>query len=361
MEKLMIRGSEVQSFLRCRKRWEYEYLEGLQPKEVNHKLFFGNLIHKFIEVLYSTGNAEKAKAAMFQFFNENYTTREGLLELYDLASKIADRYTHKYITDLENYTTIATELQFRIPLDENMYYTGTIDWIFLDEDERLCFADHKTTKSLDKYEKGMEMDRQISRYYWALQQLCQGEGEIWSEIMGKWMYVADTNIWENCLQGMQPERFMYNIILKDVPEEPKMLKNGTLSKDKRQRTTYDLYLKKLEELGLVQEAEEDGFIVPEEYHEILEHLKARGDEYFKRVWVTRLQEEIDAAMQEFYMVALDTVNVAGLVPKMPVITYRNINHDCSWDCAYRNLCIAEMDGSNASVIRSLGFEKKEDK
>lgn len=60
------------------------------------------------------------------------------------------------------------------------------------------------------------------------------------------------------------------------------------------------------------------------------------------------------------MVALDTVNVAGLVPKMPVITYRNINHDCSWDCAYRSLCIAEMDGSNASIIRSLGFEKKEE-
>ena len=49
----LIRGSEIQDFLRCRKRWDYRWNQRLKPKRPDGKLFFGTLGHKFVESHYS--------------------------------------------------------------------------------------------------------------------------------------------------------------------------------------------------------------------------------------------------------------------------------------------------------------------
>jgi hypothetical protein len=351
MDAVMVRGSEAQDFLRCRKRWEYRWVEGLRTKAPNEKLVFGTLLHKFIETLYGTGEMRTAIDAMLKLFNETETNQDDITinEIINLVNEVARNYHRTYAEIDKKYQTIATELTFRIRLSKEVYYTGTIDWVFLDEEGRLCFSDHKTTRQLDKYEKGMEMDRQISRYYWAMQQLCTGNGDVWHKKDEVWMPISDTAIWDD-FKDKQPERFMYNVILRAVPKKPEILKNGTLSKNKAQKTTYALYRQKIEELRLNEN----------DYDDILSVLMARGEEYFSRVWVTRLQPEVNAAIEEFHVVALDSQNVRKAISgAMFSPTYRNINHDCSWDCEFRGLCIAEMDGSNAQLIRSMGFTKED--
>lgn len=348
---LAVRGSEVQDFLRCRLRWEYAWRRRLVPKQQDGKLLIGNLIHKWLEVYYLS-NKDRADQAMEELFQQSGTEEQA--DLYDLAQKIVDNYYNTYAND-NPFIVLATELTFRIKISRNIIYTGTIDLIGLDAENRLFFMDHKTTKSLEKYEKNAIMDRQISRYWWVLDRLCQGKGEILLNTEGKnvWVPTYKTALFYQ-LQGKRVNYFLYNIILKDCPEPPRQLKKGGLSKDKGQNTSYRLYLKEIERLGLN----------PEDYQDMLEWLKENEKPFFKRVEVVRNKQELTAAMREFYYTALDLADVRSALElpgnKLKAFCYRNITSDCYWDCAFKDVCIAGMDGSNVDFLLNTLYDVREE-
>ena len=316
-----IRGSEIQDFLRCRKRWDYRWQERLISKKKNDKLFFGELFHLYLEKYYKTKNHDTAQQYMLQtldmYMDEDWE------ELQDKLIEITNHYYETYKTDL--FTVVGVEVQFSIPLTATKNFTGTIDLIYRDTEGRLWFADHKTTTSIEKYEKNAILDRQINRYWWAIQQLAKGNGII----------MGDKNILLD-----NPYGFMYNIIYKDYPVPPKVLKSGGLSKDKSQKTTYEMYKKAIKDLQL-NEAD---------YTEILEHLSSYPFKFFSRVEVFRNQQEIDCTMEEIGAIVQDMDNCR---------TYRNITTDCQWDCQYKDLCLAEIDGSDAQWLRDELYEKGE--
>lgn len=247
---------------------------------------------------------------MYQEADTSGMEQVALDELLDLAHEVARNYYRTWNHEDSKFKVLATELQFAIPLTDSLNYTGTIDLVVKDEHGQVWFYDHKTTASIELYEKRADMDRQISRYWWALQQL-----------------------------GYDVAGFVYNIIVKDVPKKPELLKKGGLSQNKAQKTTYDLYLQAIQENNLN----------PSDYVEMLDHLKAQGNRFFKRVKVTRLQPEIDASIEELKVVAQDMDNAR---------IYRNITKDCSWDCAYQSICQASMDGSNADYLVNQLFTKE---
>ncbi len=305
-----LRGSEVNDFLRCRTRWDYAWQQNLKPKTPNNKLFFGTLLHKYIEKFYECKNTYAPFNHMEKLFLETDTSgmeQFEIDELWDLAKGVATNYAERYASDWEQYEVLATELHFAIPLTDTLTYTGTIDLVVKDKDGQVWFYDHKTTSSIEMYEKRADMDRQISRYWWALQQL-----------------------------GYDVAGFVYNIILKDVPRKPELLKKGGLSQNKAQKTTHDLYLQAIQENGLDVN----------DYREMLDHLKAQGNRYFKRMKVTRLQPEIDASILELIEVAKDMDNAR---------IYRNITKDCSWDCPFQSICVSSMDGSNVDYLKEQLF------
>ncbi|CAB4144031.1 PD-(D/E)XK nuclease superfamily [uncultured Caudovirales phage] len=235
-------------------------------------------------------------------------------ELWDLCESVAKNYQKQWRDADSQFKVLATELQFAIPLTETLTYTGTIDLVLEDKDGKVWFMDHKTTNNIESYEKRVDMDRQISRYWYALQQL-----------------------------GYDVQGFIYNIILKDVPEAPAVLKNGTLSKNKSAKTTYQLYL----------DAIMDNHENADDYEEILQHLKAQetenGNRFFRRIKVYRLQAEIDNSIQELIDVAADMDGAR---------IYRNITKDCSWDCSFQSLCQSSMDGSNVDYLKNQLFTTK---
>lgn len=357
----IVRGSEMQDFLRCRLRWKYAWVDGFRPKTVNGKLFFGTLFHKFAEVFYSHLNACEVEVAkdhavktMLQLAQETDTSGMEQVEydeLMDLVTKVADNYVSQWgHMDEDNWEVIATELNFMIPITDMIAYEGTIDLIVRNKaDGKVCFLDHKTTSSLEKYEKNSIMDRQISRYWWALQQLQKGHGFI--KIDDEWMPVENTYLFE-CLAGAEIGGFIYNIILKDYPVPPKVLKKGGLSKDKGQKTTYELYMKAIEENELN----------PDDYQDILEYLKENGKAFFRRVEVYRNQDEINAAMREYYWTVKDMGTVKarlGLTNNAEEVCYRNITSDCHWDCDYKDVCVAGFDGSNVDYLLNTLYTKED--
>lgn len=361
MKGLLVRGSEIQDFLRCRKRWYWRWVEGLEPRAKNGKLWFGDLMHKYLETLYRTREYEDAYAAMecmYQETNTEYMDQVEVQELWTTAQHVASNYFDEWWGTDSRYTTLATEFTFAVPVRNGIVYTGTIDWLFLDEYWRLCISDHKNTSSIDKYDKNSDMDRQISRYWWAMQQLASGRGYVESvTIDGEkvWTQVKKHPIWKH-IKGKEVFRFYYNIILRDYPEPPKVLKDGSLSKDKRQKTTYELYWKVLtEKYGIA--SVETSEILQNEYGEFLEYLKAYPREFFRRLPVIRNQQEIDAAIEEFYQTALD---IKALRKKLrPEKLYRNITTDCSWDCPFRDVCAASLDGSDVEFLIEQQFTKEE--
>lgn len=311
--KTDFRGTEINDFLRCRKRYQYGWVQNLQPKQRNEKLTIGSAIHKFLEFWHLEYRELEAIEAMVDYINTNCEGMEDLQidEITDLAANVVANYVKNYEHD-ENFTTLASELSFSIPLDNGTNYTGTIDLLVEDRDGRIWFMDHKTTSSLEIYDKNSEMDRQISRYWWALEQL-----------------------------GYNVQGFIYNIILKDYPQPPKQLKSGALSKDKSQKTTLELYRHTIEANNLNMD----------DYTDFLQYLEDQPKEFFRRVKVERNINEMRAAIDEMTDVIYDIRDAKRY--------YRNITKDCHWDCAFKTLCIAEMDGSNADHIRNELFNVKE--
>jgi hypothetical protein len=332
-----IRGSEVSDFLRCRYRWEKRWKDGLKPKKKNDKLFFGTLFHKFLETYHKTNNFENAFEDMqIMAFEQDSSGMEetDYTEMLELLTAVAENYHEHWKDKIISWKTLATELRFRIPLANDICYTGTIDLIFQDSEGNTWFVDHKTTTSINKYVDNSVLDRQISRYWWALQELSEGNGEVWSESKQEFVPI------QAGVLG-QPFGFIYNIILKDVAEAPKKLQKGGYSVAKTQKTTYELYYQALANSGLEKE---------ETYQEFLDYLKGQKDRFFKQVKVFRNKQEIEASIREMTYVIADMVS--------PNI-YRNVTSDCSWDCQFKELCTANLDGSNERLVEENLYEKKE--
>lgn len=308
------RGSEINDFLRCRKRYDYAWIQKLKPRQRSEKLTIGSAIHKFLELWYSEFRSKDAIDAMMEYIEDNSKELEEIAvqDLKHLATCVAWNYVGHYSFD-SNWTVLGVEVPFSVQLDDETNYTGTIDLIVRDEDDYIWFVDHKTTNAIDVYDKNSDMDRQISRYWWALEQL-----------------------------GYNVHGFIYNIILKDYPIPPKQLKNGQLSKDKAQKTTSHMYRDAIKQLSLNED----------DYADFLQFLDEQPKEFFRRIKVERTPQERLAAIDEMEDVIQDIRTAKS--------HYRNITKDCSWDCAYKSLCVAEMDGSNADYIRNELYEVMED-
>lgn len=337
-----LRGSELQEFLRCRKRWDYRWNQKIVPLRPNGKLFFGTLFHKYLEEFYSRGqDAEIALERTHTFLDEQDTSSMDTMEydeLMDLFRGVTAHYHEQW--DDWGWRVLGTEMNFIVPLTDELYYEFTIDMYVRDQDNRHFIIDTKTAASIEMFQANTKMDRQISRYWWAMQQVAEGKGYLKHPEREEWMPVVEGVF-------KKPDGFIYNIILKDVPKEPRVLKNGTLSLDKAQKTTYRKYVAAMEQNNIPLDEPH--------YQEILDHLKAgeapEGNRFFRRIHVTRMQEELDAALEDFIETAKDMEGAR---------IYRNVTYNCAWDCAYRDLCLAEMDGSDADFIRSMMFEKLED-
>lgn len=310
--KTNFRGTEIGEFLRCPKRYDYRWNQQLEPKEVNEKLAIGTTVHKFLEQYYKTKSLEDANKAVESHIEELQIDFEET-ESADLIRSMCANYHNTFDMD-KQWEILEVEKEFCIPLDDGTNYIGTIDLVVRDEDGFIWFLDHKTTNSIDLFDKNSNMDRQISRYWWALEQL-----------------------------GYGVHGFIYNILLKDYPQPPKQLKSGALSKDKSQRTTAEMY----------RQAISDNNLKIEDYQDFLDYLEQFPREYFRRVKVERGALECLAAIDEMEDVILDIRD-----KQANGRWYRNITKDCSWDCPFKSLCQAEMDGSNADHIRAELFQVK---
>lgn len=367
MTKLrLIRGSEVSSYLSCRRSWKLSWVDHLKKKAPDGKLFFGELFHKYLELYYECMNKQEAWQQTIEWLDgEDLSDMDQpfideLMQLFDGVSQNYMNEYHEY--DVRNIQTLATELRFAIPLIEDdpiglkggmldFAYEGTIDLVYL-QDGLLKFSDHKTVSSIDRYVNNAVLDRQISRYWWALTALGQGYGYIWQGDEVGWVPVKQTQLYEK-IAYMAPTEFVYNIIGKTAPKPPSILKNGTISKDKKQNTTLELYKKAIVENGLKFA----------DYTEMLEMLEKQGNKFLRRVSVVRNMSECQAAIEDFAKVGREIMNLRLMLEHDPEEAEQHLFWNITWDTPtfnqYYPLIQAEVKGENIYMVRALLYETKE--
>jgi hypothetical protein len=349
MAELIVRGSEYSSFLNCRKQWFYQWYEGIEAKRPDAKLFFGTAFHKWLENYYNSGcNKLLADLETSTWINEQDTKDMDQIAIDDMMSLmrgVAEHYHNTYGETDKNFKVIETEMEFLVKLDEDLFMTGTIDLVY-EVDGKIRFMDHKTVSSISMYEEKAVMDRQISRYWWALKMIAAGIGRVKEKGTGLWKKHPD--LLDKTIDG-----FDYNLIAKDFPKEPKVLKSGKLSTDKSQKTTFNKYLAKLYELQLNSD----------EYQEILNYLRTKPNQFHSRVDVKRSDAELESAAWEFSYTSGNIHDVKMMITENPQsiepLTYRNITNNCMHMCQFKSLCQTAIDGGNVNMVKNLGYKKRE--
>ena len=381
-----IRTSDRRTFRRCLRKWDFQSsLRGnwqYAGTEQNINFWFGSAIHFSMEDYHGEnkfGDPRKAFWAYYQAFPANELPM-GAEAYYELGMAMLSYYLtwykrHNDVTGFEtalvdpetrqlydphkvkktNKMEYAVEQSFILPLntyvavDANgnirkaffdvqdpsnisftyngiecdivpICYHGTMDRIVCDKYGRYWILDYKTAKGADTNK--LDTDDQISAYLWAFE---------------KWF-------------GIKPYGFIYLQLTKEAVQEPKRLKNGELSVDKKQKTTYSLLKQEIiKDYGTVNAA-------PDKLIRFLNHMAAiespEGDRFIRWDFVKRTPEQIKSTEE----------HIIGELRHMlweDLYCYPTPTRDCIWDCPCRDLCLA-LDRKDEVAVNEFmqNFEQR---
>ena len=195
--------SEITTYLDCQKKWDLIYNKGLKIDNVH--LQFGSMGHKVLEtreipdeMLYPELKEEFGIQSWKNYFTTIFNELDEYFKDYEVLHK-----------------------EYRV---ENEDIKGVIDVVWRHKTTgRILITDYKfSTKN-----KGLEdilLDEQM--YLYAM------------------VYGTNNNL------SIDDIDIGYINIPKCEMTKPRVLKNGTLSKDKAQNTTYNMYVESINELGL---------------------------------------------------------------------------------------------------------------
>ena len=324
MTERYISFSEIETFNRCRFKWD---LSSANRRSIRHKttprlyLNLGSAVHKGLETAYQGEDPVKGiqdyMALELEAKTKEYVERTGtqpwpaefneMNETFDLAKALVRQYFEHYGMDNpladQGLTYLGIEVPFKIdlsflgPLLEGVFFCGTLDGIAVDEFGQIWIVENKTYTSKPSPED-IQWHFQAQGYAVALE-------------------------W---LTGMSVAGVLYNGIAKKLIQEPKVLKNGLLSTDKRQVTTLVRYLAAI--TGSGESADDPRF------HDILSHLRGideQGDtRFFYREKAFFTVEQLNSWRGDFFQVVREMLSEPAV--------YRTIPYNGCGDCWFRDLC-----------------------
>lgn len=197
-------------------------------------------------------------------------------------------------------------------------------------DGRLWIEERKAWKTIDTASlKLLQLDEQCGMYLWALREQfrrCETSREV-EEAVRRY--------------GL-PVGVHYVIARKKVPAVPPQLKDGSTSRDKRIDTTYEVYLRTLEERG------QD----PADYVEILDTLRCKGNSFFHRELVLRNDRELEEIGRRIWQATRFLAE--GHTYKLP-------DRTCN-TCQYFALCVEHTEDLEAFgyYVRDRRHQEYED-
>lgn len=344
MSKHVQRTTDRSIFKSCRQKWHWTSFqrENYVPVVTPRPLEFGTALHEawatyYDPDLWSLGPEQKqtlVEARFLTVIQEQKSRYFALQDNYDLPWELEQEFEERkalglgmlrnyvrWAPTVDNFTPVKVEVDFEVPITnpdtgEQMicachgwpvFYQGRIDGIVRDIYGGYWILEHKTAGQFmdDSF---LVLDDQCTSYAWALAQI-----------------------------GVRVRGILYNEALKDFPEPPQMLKSVRESRrfsvNRSQRTTYDIYLKTIQEAGENIAA----------YADFLEFLREKGNGFFRRTTVYRNDGELEIVGRRIYDEACDQLN-----PDLRI--YPNPNRFSCMGCSFRQPCIAKQEGTDHEFI-----------
>lgn len=337
MSEYYISFSDVESFLRCRQQWDFKSANRQSIRHrVTPKLYLsvGTAFHKGIEagtkgedpVAATEAYMAEERAAKVAAYEEENGFKPWTRELEDfdeaatLAVGLVRQYFDNYGTDNplapEGLTYLGIEIPFKIDISEHfvdleatVYWIGTIDAVAADSEGNIFLVENKTY-SVKPSTEDVQWHYQSMGYASAIEWLTG-----------------------TCVTGV-----LYNGVAKKLITEPKVLKNGLLSTDKRQSTTLARYM---EAISRSDESADDP-----RFHDILSHLRGldeQGDtRFFYREKIFYNREQLESWFNDFLNTIWDMLNSPRI--------YRTIPFKGCGDCWFRDLCHTTHSGGDVDYI-----------
>ena len=263
-----IHVSDVRNFLTCRQRWALASPLGrnLESKTPNRHLWLGSAVHYALGAYYG---ADRSAKSLLHAYEEWCTKqmaaievqveltdelRQELIDARKLGKGMLSNYA-LWARTHDDFEVIMPEVQFSLPIGEHegeeVVFAGTCDGLIKTPDGKYWILEHKTAAQIESDRKNnckyLYHDMQCLAYVWATRQ-------------------------DPRFKDMQPEGVIYTFLRKDVPQPPKLLKSGELSRSKSQKTTYELYKWAMRKYGAPESA----------YVEILDILRTQPDKFVMR-------------------------------------------------------------------------------
>jgi len=331
---------------------------GLRPLREDMRLSFGTAIHAGLEAFYgwAVGPAadllcDERLDATQQAFQVSMLRQlkrvpeelkdDDYLQAWNehmaLGGAMLDRYCD-YAAQHDDFQVLATEHILRVPVlrpdgrATRGIFTAKIDMLVRTNDGRLWVWENKTAASVIS-EFALDMDDQITRYAWAVQQTRE------EEVAG----------------------IYYNTLIKAVsrPKEPvgvsKKNPLGKMSIDRGQVTDLAAWEAMARTHGIPVYDEQTDMPLPE-YAEFMDWLGSQPDRFIHRHKTYRSQTELANTGLQMYDELLD---MRLAVNRQRI--YRSVSRDCEWKCPYKDLCRATYDGDDCSYIIDSQFTRPEER
>ena len=340
----MVSVSQLQTFMSCKKKWAYNYLENLKPRVDKSYLTIGKLCHKGMQIAMQCKWREQVygdvKNDVISCLNagvqaiedewHKYMREVPLLneEIPDMEQMLRDAISvfsqaflefepekYEIITLYKNKLPIpALELHFVVPCPPSKGLHGYIDAILRDKKTGFIWCtDYKFRKSLSPDdEEAYNVQNAVYTH------ACNKMG----------IPITGTMTWQH---------------VNTPAADPAILKDGKISRAKI-KTTWEHYAKFCAKHG----------VDPEDYYLEMEE-KLRDIEWFRATLEYRNDETVKRIWQDCIIPA--TRGVKSGYGARPGI-YRSIYPWNCKMCQYQSLCQAELRDYDADAIRDREYIKR---
>jgi RecB family exonuclease len=316
---MQISNSKLNTYRRCPNKFRYRYVLKLRPKKRVVQLERGSWIHELLMV-HNDGEDWRIRHRQLtkKFQNLWEEEREDLGDLPGECARIMFAYLRTYKSDAQRYRVIDSELDEVVSLPNGLKLNVIVDVVLEDIiDGGIWLRDYKTRDKFTRSEN-MMLDPQMTLYFWSMEQM-----------------------------GYKPIRgAQYDEIRTKAPSAPHLNKDGGLSKAKSIDTDVWTYMHEIKRYDLD----------PADYEDILRHIAVnQKDRFFRRTPIPKDRPVIQTTMREAVQTAQE-IQQAEQRHRFP----RTFDTSCTWQCEYRDLCIAELYGGNIDPLIKMNFEQGKD-
>lgn len=324
--------TDLTTFQDCRQKFYYSKIARITPTarvdeldpsqsmlspdtDPDFPLTFGKIGHKVLEEYYAK------QIPLLEGFNRYGNVLRG--DYYEIGRCIFSEYQQEYADDLEKFEILMVEVPVTVTYEVDGFEQEielNMDLLVRSRENNAVFAmDHKFYAKMPSTTE-MQMRDQFTGYVTAVRS-----------------------------NGHPIAGIIVNIMRKGMVYSPKYLKNGELSVDKSQSTTYFRYLKAVE----LQKLEGRDI---SKYDDILEFLRTNPHPLLRRELILKTQAETDVWKRNLVPRLRD---IKRAIDEGEESFYPSPGFHCSF-CEFQKLCISELQGGTGAGYMETMYRRKED-